>query len=140
MNVKNPDIPFFLQRIMESHTVANGLSTILLPNTGIVQIEGNPIDGWRLLSWDGEAIPQDPDLASALFVDVRDVVLPSQTALWNIGEAILTSDQTTIMNAVQTGFEQISSALVQFPGAVINDIVNAFGGSGDALGDLFAAL
>lgn len=140
MNVKNPDIPFFLQRIMESHTVANGLSTILLPNTGIVQIEGNPTDGWTLLSWDGQAIPQDPDLLSALFVDVRDLVLPSQTALWNIGEAILTSDPTTITNAVQTGFEQISSALVQLPGAVLNDIVNAFGGSGDALGDLFAGL
>ncbi|MEO6792917.1 MAG: phosphoglycerate mutase family protein [Mycobacterium sp.] len=130
MNVKNPDLPFFLNLIKESHTVANGLSSVLLPNTGIVQIEGNPTDGWTLLSWDGNAIPQDPDLLTALFVDARDLVLPSQTALWNIGEAILGGDQTTIMNAVQTGFEQISSAITQFPGAVFNDIADAFGNLG----------
>ncbi|RRR48106.1 histidine phosphatase family protein [Mycolicibacter terrae] len=130
MNVKNPDLPFFLDLIRESHTVANGLSTVLLPNTGIVQIAGNPTDGWTLLSWDGQEIPQDPDLLSALFVDGRDLVLPSQTAIWNIFEAILGGDQTTIMNAIQTGIEQIGSALTQFPGAVFNDIVDAFGSLG----------
>ena len=126
MNAKNPDIPFFLNLIKESHTVANGLSTVLLPNTGIVQIEGNPTDGWTLVSWGGQAIPQDPDLLTALFVDVRDVVLPSQTALWNIGEAILDGDQATITASIQTGFDQISAALSQFPGAVFNDISDAF--------------
>lgn len=125
MNAKNPDLSFFFDRIMESHTVANGLSTVLLPNTGVVQIEGNPTDGWTLVSWDGEAIPQDPDLATALFVDVRDVVLPTQTAMWNIWEAILGGDQSTIMAAIQTGFDDVSSALTQFPGAVFNDIADA---------------
>ncbi|MGA8543750.1 MAG: phosphoglycerate mutase family protein, partial [Mycobacterium sp.] len=88
-NVENPDLPFFIQRIIESHTVPNGLSTVLLPNTGVVQIEGNPTDGWTLVSWDGQAIPQDTDLLSSLFVDFRDVALPEQTALWNIWEAIV---------------------------------------------------
>ncbi len=118
MNVKNPDLPFFIQRIIESHTVPNGLSTILLPNTGIVQIEGNPTDGWTLVSWDGQPIPQDPDLLSALFVDLRDVALPEQTALWNIWEAIADGDSTEIMSAVQTGFDQVGTALAQFPEAL----------------------
>ncbi|MEB3030537.1 phosphoglycerate mutase family protein [[Mycobacterium] nativiensis] len=141
MNVKNPDLPFFLNLIAQSHQVANGLSTVLLPNTGIVQIEGNPTDGWTLVSWDGRAIPQDPDLLSALFVDARDLVLPSQTAMWNIYEAVLGGDQTTIMNAVQTGFEQIGAALTQFPGAVLHSLADALGASGDsggAFGDLLA--
>lgn len=125
MNVKNPDLPFFIHRIIESHTVPNGLSTVLLPNTGIVQIEGNPTDGWTLTSWDGEAIPQDPGLLSSLFVDVRDVALPAQTALWNIMEAVLTSDSTTIMDAVRTGFDQVGSALAQFPESVFNSFVDA---------------
>jgi broad specificity phosphatase PhoE len=118
MNVKNPDLPFFIQRIIESHTVPNGLSTILLPNTGIVQIEGNPTDGWTLVSWDGQPIPQNPDLLSALFVDVRDVALPEQTALWNIWEAIAGGDSTEIVSALQTGFDQVGTALGQFPEAL----------------------
>ena len=125
LNVKNPDLPFFIQQIIEAHSVPNGLSTVLLPNTGIVQIEGNPTDGWTLVSWNGQAIPQDPDLLTALFVDVRDVALPEQTALWNIWEAILGGDSTTIMNAVQTGFDQVDSALAQFPESVVNSIVDA---------------
>jgi broad specificity phosphatase PhoE len=140
MNVKNPDLPFFIQRIIESHTVPNGLSTILLPNTGVVQIEGNPTDGWTLVSWDGQAIPQDPDLLSSLFVDVRDVALPEQTALWNIQEAILGGDSTTIMNAVQTGFDQVGTALAQFPESVFNSIVDALtnlGTGSDIVASLF---
>lgn len=133
MNTKNPDLSFFVNRIVESHTVENGLSTVLLPNTGVVQIEGNPIDGWTLVSWDGDAIPQDPDLATALFVDLRDLVLPSQTALWDIGEAIFTSDKTAIMSAIQTGFEQIGAALIQFPGSVVHDIVDAIGNLGSSI-------
>ncbi|HUB55569.1 MAG TPA: histidine phosphatase family protein [Mycobacterium sp.] len=134
MNVKNPDLPFFIQQIIESHTVPNGLSTVLLPNTGIVQIEGNPTDGWTLVSWDGQAIPQDPDLLTALFVDVRDVALPAQTALWNISEALAGGDPTTILSAVQTGFDQVGSALVQFPESVVDSIVDAVQNLGTAAG------
>jgi broad specificity phosphatase PhoE len=141
-NVKNPDLPFFIQQIIEAHTVPDGLSTVLLPNTGVVQIEGNPTDGWTLVSWNGQAIPQDPDLLSSLWVDLRDVALPEQTAEWNIWEAILGGDSTTITNAVQTGFEQVDSALAQFPQSVIDSIVDAVQNAGaqtagDALGSLF---
>ena len=124
-NVKNPDLSFFINRIIEAHTVPDGLSTVLLPNTGVVQIEGNPTDGWTLVSWDGQAIPQDPDLLSSLFVDVRDVVLPEQTAEWNIWEAIVGGDSTTIVNAVQTGFEQVDSALAQFPASIFSSVTDA---------------
>ncbi|HEX7322329.1 MAG TPA: histidine phosphatase family protein [Mycobacterium sp.] len=133
-HVKNPDLSFFLNRIVESNTVANGLSTVLLPNTGIVQIEGNPTDGWTLVSWDGQAIPADPGLPTDLFVDVRDVMLPAQAALWNIWEAILGGDSSTIMNAVQTGLDQVGSALAQFPESVFNDIANAIGNLGTDTG------
>ncbi len=124
-NVKNPDLPFFLQQIVEAHTVPNGLSTVLLPNTGVVQIEGNPTDGWELVSWNGQAIPQNPDLLSSLFVDLRDVALPEQTAEWNIWEAIVGGDPATIINAVQTGFDQVDAALAQFPESIVNSFVDA---------------
>ncbi|UVO11588.1 phosphoglycerate mutase family protein [Mycobacterium sp. SVM_VP21] len=125
-NVDNPDLLFFLDLIREANSVPNGQTTIFLPNTAIVEVEGNPTDGWTLVSWDGHAIPQDPDLLSGLFVDVRDLVLPSQSALWDVYEAVLNGDQTTIMDSIQHSFDVISSALVQFPGAVIDTIFSAF--------------
>jgi hypothetical protein len=146
MNTKNPDLPFFLHLINEAHSVPNGQSTILLPNTAVVEIKGNPEDGWTLVSWNGQDIPQDPGLLTNLFVDVRDVMLPAQAALWHLWEAILGGDQETIMNTVQTGFDQIGSALAEFPGSVFNDIAGAIGNLGGdtgepataALGDIFS--
>lgn len=150
-NVKNPDLPFFLNLIKEAHTVPNGLSTVFLPNTAVVEVEGNPTDGWTLVSWDGHAIPQDPGLPTDLFVDVRDVMLPAQVALWNIWEAVLGGDSATITHTVQSGFDQVGAALAQFPGAVFNDIADAIhnlgastsgqaaADTGAALGDLLAA-
>lgn len=149
LNVKNPDIPFFIQQIVKAHTTPDGLSTVLLPNTGVVQIEGNPTDGWTLVSWDGQAIPQNPDLLSSLFVDVRDVAVPEQTAEWNIWEAVLGGDSTTIVNAVQTGFENVDAALAQFPESIFESIQDAVTNlvatetgaqAGTTLGDLAAAL
>jgi len=129
-NVDNPDLPFFLNLLNESHSVPNGQTSIFLPNAAVVEVEGNPTDGWTLISWDGHAIPQDPDLFTALFVDVRDVMLPVQESLWAVHQAILGSDPEVIMNAVQTGFEQVTSALSQFPGAVFSDIADALGNLG----------
>lgn len=129
-NVDNPDLPFFLDLIKESHSVPNGQTTIFLPNTAIVEVEGNPTDGWTLVSWDGHAIPADPGLLTDLFVDVRDVMLPVQEWYWDVHQAVLSSDPDAIMTAVQTGFEQVSSAVIQFPGAVFNDIADALGNLG----------
>ncbi len=140
MNTKNPDLPFFLNLLAEARSVPNGQSTVFLPNTAIVEIKGNPDDGWTLVSWDGHDISPDPGLLTALFVDVRDVMLPAQAALWHIWEAILGGDQQTITDAVQTGFDQVGSALAHFPEAVFNDIVNAVTNveAGAAFSDLFS--
>jgi broad specificity phosphatase PhoE len=43
MNVKNPD-----DELMISHP---------LPNVGEVVIEGNPVTGWTMVSWDGVELP-----------------------------------------------------------------------------------
>jgi len=129
-NVDNPDLSFFLNLLKESHSVPNGQTTIFLPNTAVVEVEGNPTDGWTLVSWDGHAIPADPGLLTDLFVDVRDVMLPVQEAYWAVHQAVLSSDPDAITTAIHTGFSEVSSALTQFPGAVFNDIADAFGNLG----------
>jgi hypothetical protein len=89
-------------------------------------VDGSPGD-WTLVSWDGTAVPQDPGLPTELFVDWRDLITAPQFATYNIWEAILGGDSTTIDSAIQAGVSQIDAALAQFPVAVFDDIVSAFG-------------
>ena len=125
MNVKNPDLSFFIPRIIESHLIPNGFSDYFLPNTGVVQIEGSPTDGWTLVSWDGQPVPQNPGLPTELFVDTRNLVLPIDLALWNIWEAVLGGNPATIGDALVDGAQTAFTATVDFPVAVADDVVAA---------------
>jgi hypothetical protein len=122
MNVNNPDPLLTL--------------TDMLPNTGIVVVDGSPQEGWTLVSWDGRPIPP-ASLPTQLFVDVRDLLVAPQLATYNIWQAILTGDPTTIVNAITTNVGDVGAAVLHFPVAVITDIVDALR---NAVGDLPADL
>jgi broad specificity phosphatase PhoE len=110
MNVDNPN-----PLLMLTHP---------LPNTGTIVVQGNPEDGWTMVSWDGEPVPP-ASLPTALFVDVRDLITAPQYATWDISEALHTCDPTTIVNAVRDGIHQVGAATLEFPHAVIEDVVDA---------------
>ncbi len=119
MNVKNPDLLLML--------------THPLTNTGIVVVQGDPQDGWNLVSWDGVPVPP-ASLPTELFVDVRDVVMAPQLAAYNAFESLLTGDPTTIASSIAGGVGQVGTATAHFPVAVTQDIVDALGGGpADAL-------
>jgi hypothetical protein len=144
LNVKNPDISYLLPLTIQTLLSSNDGSP-LLPNTGIIQIEGNPTDGWTLVSWNGFPIPADPGLLTKLLVDLRELIIAPQTAAWNIYEALLGGDPTTIENTLTTGIQDVGAALVQFPESVFNDIVaeaggQAAGGTATTLSDIVASL
>jgi hypothetical protein len=120
MNVNNPDFSLVLQEFLNTGE--------LLPYTGQVVVDGSPGD-WTLVSWDGTPVPQDPGLPTELFVDSRDLITAPQFAGYDIYEALLTGNSTTIDTAVQTGLTQVDTALTQFPVEVFDDIVSALGGS-----------
>ncbi|MEO8814570.1 MAG: histidine phosphatase family protein [Mycobacterium sp.] len=122
LNVNNPDISFLLPLTIQTVIDKND-GYPLLPATGIIQIEGNPTDGWTLVSWNGTAIPADPGLLTELVVELRNLIIAPQTAAWDIYEALIGGDQTAIENALQTGLHNVSEAILQFPGTVFNDIV-----------------
>ncbi len=125
MNVKNPDFGVVLKELLDTHNP--------VANTGQVVLEGNPTDGWTLISWDGTDVPQTPDLLTGLFVDWRDLITAPQIAGWHIWEAIQGGDQAAISAAFETGFQQVVAAITQFPQAVIDTITGAFGdGAGGA--------
>jgi PE family/Histidine phosphatase superfamily (branch 1) len=110
MNVNNPD-----PLLMLTHP---------LPNTGVVVVQGDPQDGWTLVSWDGTPVPP-ASLPTELFVDVRDLIMPPQFAAYNIWQALLTGDPTTVVNSVRDGVHEVGTAMVDFPLAVTQDLVDA---------------
>jgi Histidine phosphatase superfamily (branch 1) len=120
MNVNNPDFSVVLQTVEQTGA--------LLPNIGQVVIEGSPGD-WTLVSYNGVDVPQDPGLGTELFVDFRNLIEAPQFAGYDIYEALLTGNSTTIDAALQTGLNQVDSALSQFPVDVFDQIVTALGGS-----------
>ena len=46
---------------------------------------------------------------------------------YDIWQALLTLDPTTIPQAFETGLDQVGTAITQFPLSVIDDIVDAVG-------------
>jgi broad specificity phosphatase PhoE len=117
MNVGNPDFQLVLNELLTTGE--------LLPYTGTVEVQGDPQGGWTLLDWDGQPVPQDPGLATDLFVDVRDLITTPQLAAYDIWEALGTGDSANIADAIHSGVNEVSSATTQFPQAVLEDIVDA---------------
>jgi hypothetical protein len=95
---------------------------------GTVVVQGDPQDGWTLVSWNGITVPP-ASLPTELFVDVRDLIMAPQFAAHNVWEALLTGDPTTIVNSIRDGVHEIGTATVQFPLAVTQDLVDAVGGT-----------
>jgi Histidine phosphatase superfamily (branch 1) len=120
MNVNNPDFSVLLQEVEKTGG--------FLPNTGQVVIEGQPGD-WTLVSYDGTPVSADPGLGTELFVDFRNLIEAPQFAGYDIYAALLGGNSATIDSAIQAGFNQVDTALAQFPVAVFDDIVTAFGGT-----------
>jgi hypothetical protein len=114
MNVNNPD-----PLLMLTHPLSNG---------GVVVVQGDPQDGWTLVSWDGMPVPP-ATLPTKLFVDVRNVITAPQFAGWDIWEALGTGDPTTIGTAIGHGVEQVGAATVHFPLAMTRDLVEAVRGT-----------
>ena len=52
MNVKNPDFSVLLNEVEKTGG--------FLANTGQVVVQGDPTDGWTLVSYDGTTVPADP--------------------------------------------------------------------------------
>jgi len=134
MNVQNPDFDLLLEHP--------------LTNTSRVVIEGNPTDGWNLVSWDGVDVPETPDLMTGLIVDVRDLIVAPQLASYHIQEALLSMDPAQITDAFQTGFSDVVNAITAFPQAVMDTLSGSLGdaagagaeATGEAFGDALGAL
>jgi broad specificity phosphatase PhoE len=96
-----------------------------LSNTSVVVVNGDPEDGWTLVSWNGISVDPNPSLLTKLYVDTRTLIVAPQTSLYNIGQALKTGNVTTIVNAVKTAAIDVANAVTRFPVAVAGDIAEA---------------
>ncbi|GAY14846.1 hypothetical protein MSZK_15720 [Mycobacterium sp. shizuoka-1] len=115
MNVDNPDILLMLKHP--------------LGNTAVVVVTGNPEDGWMLQSWDGVAVSQNPSLGGQLFVNVRNLVVAPQTAVYNVVQAVKTRDLAKVVAAIRDGVVGVAKAGVEFVRDSVTDIAQAIRGA-----------
>jgi hypothetical protein len=102
MNVNNPDFALVFTELLKTGQ--------FVPNAGQVVVTGHPGD-WTLVSFDGQPVPRDPGLPTELFVDVRNLLEAPQFAAYDIQQALLSGDPTTITNAIQAGASEVDAAL-----------------------------
>jgi broad specificity phosphatase PhoE len=115
MNVDNPDVMLML--------------THPLGNTAVVVVTGNPDDGWMLQSWDGIAISQNPSLGGKMFVNLRNLVVAPQTAVYNVVQAVKSRDLAKVVAAIRDGVVSVAKAGVDFVKDSVTDIAQAIRGA-----------
>ncbi|WP_409426326.1 histidine phosphatase family protein [Mycobacterium sp. SMC-11] len=118
LNVQNPD-PMALVNVLIS-SLQNGGSPGLVPNAGLIQLAGNPTDGWTLLSWAGQEVPENPGVLGEAFLIWRDLVLPPQVAFDHVLDALIAGDSAALAAAFQDGLSGISTALDAIPDTLTN--------------------
>lgn len=110
MNVDNPDLLLML--------------THRLQNTDVVVVDGSTEEGWTLTSWAGRDVGP-ASLGTKLFVNVRDLVVTPQAAVYDVAKAFRTGDIRTIAEAVRDGIGAVLRAPVTFATAVVRDVAEA---------------
>lgn len=103
-----------------------------LSNTDQVVIEGNPTDGWTLLSWDGIEQDLTPSLMTQLFVATRDLIVAPQMAMFNIQAGMVDSlqsqDPSDWLTAAQAGFNDVLQTTMNYPTEVLGAIESYLAG------------
>lgn len=118
LNVKNPDPMALVNTLIAS--LGNGGTPALVPNAGLIQVAGNPTDGWTLVSWAGQDVPENPGVLGDAFLIWRDLVLPPQVAIDHLLDAVASDDSAALTDAFNDGVSSISAALDSIPDTMNN--------------------
>ncbi len=108
MNVDNPNLGLFF--------------THSLKNTDIVVVEENGEGGWTLKSWAGQEVGE-ADYLTKMLVNVRDLLVAPQTALYNMRQPVLDLDGRAIAETAAQGVRDVGDATVKFVKDSITDTV-----------------
>ncbi|ORV22475.1 hypothetical protein AWB99_26215 [Mycolicibacterium confluentis] len=109
MNVDNPNLGLFF--------------THSLKNTDIVVVEKNGEGGWTLKSWAGQEVGEANYLTKML-VNVRDLIVAPQTALYNMRQPVFDLDGKAIAETAAQGVRDVGDATVKFVKDSITDTLD----------------
>ncbi|BBZ02529.1 hypothetical protein MCHIJ_19660 [Mycolicibacterium chitae] len=110
MTVDNPDLLLMLQHPLE--------------NTDVVVVDKNDDGSYTLKSWAGQ------DVAPATYpvqmlVNVRDLVVAPQTALYNLRQPVFDADLEAVGQTAVQGVRDVGDATVKFVSDSVTDTVDA---------------
>ncbi|OMC30975.1 hypothetical protein A5740_15975 [Mycobacterium sp. GA-1841] len=113
MNVDNPNLLLIVQHPLN--------------NTDTVVVEKNADGSWTLKSWAGTEVAE-ADYATKMLVNVRDLIVAPQKAIYDMRLPVLSLDPETIVNAGAKGLEDVGAATVKFVKDSVTDTVEAIVG------------
>lgn len=113
MNVDNPNLLLFAQHQLD--------------NTDTVVVEQNDEGGWTLKEWAGQ--PVGPaDYPTKMFVNIRDLIVAPQKALYNMRIPALTPDLKGVVSTGVQGIKDVGEAGIKFVKDSLTDTVDAITG------------
>ncbi|WKG02833.1 histidine phosphatase family protein [Mycolicibacterium sp. HK-90] len=110
MNVDNPNLLLFAQHPLN--------------NTETVVVEKNADGSWTLKEWAGEAVGP-ANYPTQMFVNVRDLIVAPQKAIYNMRIPVLSLDAQGIVTTGVQGVQDVAEAGVKFVRDSVTDTVNA---------------
>lgn len=119
MNVDNPNLMLIVQHPLN--------------NTDTVVVEKNDDGSWTLKEWAGQEVGA-ADYPTQMFVNVRDLIVAPQKAIYNMRIPVLSLDAQGIVTTGAQGIQDVAQAGVKFVTDSVTDTVNAITGIPGSLG------
>ncbi|OBB22664.1 hypothetical protein A5792_06315 [Mycolicibacterium peregrinum] len=119
MNVDNPNLLLIVQHPLN--------------NTDTVVVEKNDDGSWTLKEWAGQQVGP-ADYPTQMFVNVRDLIVAPQKAVYNMRIPVLSLDAQGIVTTGAQGLQDVAEAGVKFVKDSVTDTVNAITGIPGSLG------
>lgn len=93
-----------------------------LSNTNYVVIEGNPVDGWKLVDWNGQKFAADASLAAEVRLQLRTLQRQLSGAVTQVMASFATLNPAKVLAAIADSFSDTVVSIAKFAGAVNNKL------------------
>lgn len=93
-----------------------------LSNTNYVVIEGNPVDGWKLVDWNGQKFAPDATLAAEVRLQLRTLQRQLSGAVTQVMASFATLNPAKVLAAIADSFSDTVVSIAKFAGAVNNKL------------------
>lgn len=93
-----------------------------LSNTNYVVIEGNPVDGWKLVDWNGQKFAPDATLAAEVRMQLRTLQRQLSGAVTQVMASFATLNPAKVLAAIADSFSDTVVSIAKFAGAVNNKL------------------